>query len=134
MAMLGCLFVATTRVSHVKAAVIAVLRPLPFLPAARVGTMIGLVLRSIPLILDEAAEIQAALLARGIERRPLPVRFLALARPLARNTFRRGDELALAMASRLYNEEAAPRLRPLHVGEIGAIAAAAAGVAALWLA
>jgi len=52
--LLGLPFVATTRPVDIKAAVEWFLKPVPFLPAARIGTMIGLLLRFVPTIFAQA--------------------------------------------------------------------------------
>jgi energy-coupling factor transporter transmembrane protein EcfT len=48
----GLLFVSTTRPSEIKAAVEWFLKPIPFVSAKRLATMLSLVMRFIPLILN----------------------------------------------------------------------------------
>ena len=67
--------------------------------------MIGLLMRFIPVIFDEAREIKDAQRARAIEARRNPVfRIVKLTVPLARRTFLRAEKLALAMEARCYRE------------------------------
>jgi len=103
--LIGLAFVATTRTSEVKAAVEWFLGPVPFIPAPRVSIMMSLVIRFIPVILDQAKEITDAQRARGVENRKNPVyRLRKLLIPLMRRTFERADKLAMAMEARCYTE------------------------------
>jgi len=103
--LIGLLFVATTRTSEVKAAVEWFLRPVPFIPARRVSIMMSLVIRFIPVILDQAKETADAQRARGVENRKNPVyRLRKLLIPIMRRTFERADKLAMAMEARCYTE------------------------------
>ena len=63
-ALFGLLVTVTTRPSHIRAAVEWYLRPVPFIPQQQVATMIGLLVRFIPVILAQSAELDDAL--RGI--------------------------------------------------------------------
>jgi len=103
--MIGLSFVATTRTSEIKAAVEWYLRPVPFIPAKRVSIMISLIMRFIPVILDQAKESADAQRARGVENRKNPLyRLRKLLIPLMRRTFERADKLAMAMEARCYTE------------------------------
>jgi energy-coupling factor transporter transmembrane protein EcfT len=107
---LGVCFMTTTRPAQVRAAAAWLLRPVPLIPAQRVATMLGLLLRFIPLVLEKGSEIKAAQCARGIENRKNPVyRITCFSQPLLRRTFLTADELALAMAARGYTEQPADR-------------------------
>ncbi len=101
----GLVFVTTTRTSEVKAAVAWFLDPVPFIPAQRVSIMMSLIIRFIPVILDQAKETADAQRARGVENRKNPVyRLRKLLLPLMRRTFERADKLAMAMEARCYTE------------------------------
>ena len=103
--LLGASFVATTKPSEIRAAVEWFLKPFPFIPRKRVATMIGLIVRFMPAILDQAKETSDAQRARGIENRKNPVyRLKKLALPLLCKTFQNADELAVAMEARCYSE------------------------------
>ena len=103
--LLGWLFVASTRTSQIKAAVQWFMRPLPFVPEKKVGLMIGLVMRFMPLIFDQAIEISFAQRARGIENRKNPLyRLRKFAVPLLRRIFENADQLVTAMEARAYSE------------------------------
>jgi energy-coupling factor transporter transmembrane protein EcfT len=102
---IGIIFTGTTRLSSLRNAVEWLLRPLPFIPAARVGTMISLTFVLIPLIFDQAAAISDAQKARCVEGRKNPVqRISLLVFPLLTRIFIQADEMALAMESRCYTE------------------------------
>jgi len=103
--LLGLILVASTRYSEIKRAVEWTLAPFPFIPKRRVATMIGLLLRFIPVIFNEAREIKDAQRSRAIEVRKNPVfRIVKLTVPLVRRTFLRAEKLALAMEARCYRE------------------------------
>jgi biotin transport system permease protein len=110
----GLLLTGTTQLTELRAAVYWFLRPLPGGAAARIATMISLTITLIPLILDQVATIREAQLSRGVESVKNPLRRLrCLAWPILRETFRRADELILAMESRCYSEE---RTQPVFSG------------------
>ncbi len=101
----GTLLAATTRSSHLQAAVAWYLSPFPFLPRARIATMVGLTISLIPLIFDSYNEISDAQRARCVQGIRNPVRRLAqLSVPLILKTFGRADTLASAIESRCYND------------------------------
>lgn len=103
--LLGLALVVTTRPSDITAAVEWALTPVPLVPGPRIAVMMGLIIRFIPLIFDQARETSDALKARGLENRRNPVRRLAkLILPLVRRTFLDADQLALAMEARCYSE------------------------------
>ena len=112
-ALLGLLLTLTTQPSRLRAAVEWFLAPLPFVPHRQVATMIGLLVRFIPVILNQAGEVGEALRARAIDNRRNPWRRVTcLAMPLVRRTFVTADRLAMAMEARCYgNERTAPHLR-----------------------
>ncbi|MDM8525267.1 energy-coupling factor transporter transmembrane component T [Desulfococcaceae bacterium HSG8] len=103
--LLGLGLVSTTRSSEIRAAVAWFFRPFPFIPGKRTATMIGLVMRFVPVILNQAREISDAQRARGIENRKNPVyRSVKLIIPLMRRTFEKADKLVIAMEARCYTE------------------------------
>jgi len=103
--LLGFVLAATTRASEIRAAVEWVLKPIPAVPAKRIGTMMGLILRFIPVIFNQARETAEAQRARGIENRKNPLYRLAkLGIALIRRTFENADRLIVAMESRCYSE------------------------------
>ncbi len=103
---LGLGLVTTTRPAEIRAAIACLLAPLPFIPAGRVATMVGLVVRFLPVIFSQARETAEALRARGIERRKNPVyRIRKLALPMAWRTFAGADRLIDAMQARCYSDE-----------------------------
>jgi energy-coupling factor transporter transmembrane protein EcfT len=104
-ALLGFLFVYSTRSSDIKAAVEWYLKPFGFIPAKQVAVMMGLIVRFIPVILNQAKETAAAQQARCIENRKNPYyRLKWLGVPLIRRTFEQADRLIVAMEARCYSE------------------------------
>jgi energy-coupling factor transporter transmembrane protein EcfT len=81
------------------------LRPIPFIPEARLATMINMTFVIIPLILDQYSEMANAQKSRCVESRKNPIkRILFIALPLLSNTLKKADELIYAMESRCYSE------------------------------
>ncbi|NNL75717.1 MAG: energy-coupling factor transporter transmembrane protein EcfT [Desulfobacterales bacterium] len=104
-AIFGFAFISTTRPSAIKASVQWFLKPVPIIPEKRVAVMMGLILRFIPVIFDQAREIVEAQKARGVENRKNPVyRLTKLGFPLMRRTFERADELGSALEARCFTE------------------------------
>lgn len=114
--LIGTLLMATTRPADIKAGVQWLLRPLPFVPAERVGTMLGLLVRFIPVIFEEVSRVSDAQRARAVENRRNPLRrAVKLGVPIMSRVFERSDQLALAMEARCYSERrTAPALRAVR--------------------
>lgn len=103
---LGYLFISSTLSSEVKMAVAWFLKPVPLIPENRVATMLSLLMRFLPLILQQAGETAAAQRARGVNNRKNPVyRFMKFTIPMLRRTFLRTNDLILAMEARGYSEK-----------------------------
>ncbi len=104
--MMGVLLVATTRTAHIRAAMIWYLGPVPVVNEKMAATMVGMIVRFLPLILFRGGEISDALRARCIEQRKNPVvRTVKFTIVLFRRIFLDADEFALAMQARCYNEQ-----------------------------
>jgi len=104
-ALVGFLFVFTTPSSEIKAAVEWFLKPAAFIPGKRIATMMGLIARFIPVILNQAKETTEAQRARCVEYRRNPLyRIVRLGVPLIRRTFEQADRLIVAMEARCYSE------------------------------
>jgi energy-coupling factor transporter transmembrane protein EcfT len=104
--LMGLLLMATTRTAHIRAALVWFLTPLPWVNAKMAATMVGLVVRFIPVILFQASEISDAQKARCIQKRKNPLRRLTrFTIALFRRVFGSADELAAAMQSRCYHED-----------------------------
>jgi energy-coupling factor transporter transmembrane protein EcfT len=114
--LVGTLLMATTRPAEIKTGVQWFLRPLPFVPAERVGTMLGLLVRFIPVIFQEVSRASDAQRARAVENRRNPLRrAVKLGVPIMIRVFERSDQLALAMAARCYSERRTqPALKTAH--------------------
>ena len=101
----GLAFISTTRSSQIKGAVQWYLKPIPFIPEKKIGTMMSLIMRFVPVILDQAKETLEAQKARGIENRKNPFyRLVKLGIPLIRRTFEQADDLVLALEARCYSD------------------------------
>ena len=110
---MGVLLMATTRTADIRAALVWYLKPVPVVDEKMAATMVGLVVRFLPVILFQGAEIADAQRARGIERRKNPlIRLMRFTIPLFRRVLIRADELAAAMQARCYSEQRTlPELR-----------------------
>ncbi len=105
MVVMGLLLVATTRIAHIRAALIWFLKPVPLVNEKMAGTMVGLIVRFLPMVLFQAGEITSAQRARGIEQRKNPAgRMMIFAICLFRRVFLSADELTVALQARCYNE------------------------------
>ncbi|RPH49239.1 MAG: energy-coupling factor transporter transmembrane protein EcfT [Desulfobacteraceae bacterium] len=105
MALLGLLFVTTTRMLEIKAAIEWILKPFPFAAGNRISTMTGLMMRFIPVILEKAKETSDAQKARCIENRKNPLyRMVKFAIPLLGRTFNNAGRIAVAMEARCYSD------------------------------
>jgi energy-coupling factor transporter transmembrane protein EcfT len=130
--LMGLLLMATTRTAHVRAALVWFLKPVPFINEKMAATMVALVVRFLPQILMQAAEISDAQRARCIERRKHPFyRLKCLSIPLFRRVFLRADELTEAMQARCYNEDRT--LPDLSFSSQDVLAAAVACLLALFV-
>jgi biotin transport system permease protein len=102
---LGFAFISTTPPAAIKSAVQWFLKPVPLVPERKVAVMMGLILRFVPVILNQAGETAAALKARAVENRKNPVyRLTKFGFPLMRRTFERADVLVMAMEARAFTE------------------------------
>ncbi len=107
--LMGLLLMATTRTTHIRAALAWYLKPIPLIDEKMAATMVGLVVTFLPRILYQAAEIADAQRARCIDRRKHPLyRLRCFSIPLFRRVFAGADELVAAMQSRCYNENRTP--------------------------
>lgn len=103
--LLSLAFISSTTSAEIKAAIEFYFRRVPFIPEKRLSTMLGLLLRFIPIIMNQMQETMDAQRARGIEMRRNPIyRLIKLTIPVLRRIFRSGDQLSTAMASRCYTE------------------------------
>jgi len=107
--LLGAVLVGTTRSTEIRAGVQWYLKPLPFAAAARVGTMLGLLVRFIPVVFEEVSRVSDAQRARAVENRRNPFRrAVKLGVPVMSRIFERSNRLALAMEARCYSESRTP--------------------------
>ena len=103
--LMGVMLMSTTRTSDIRAALVWELRPVPFVNERMAATMVGLVVRFLPLILFQAGEIGDAMKSRCIEERRSPsYRLIRFTIMLFKRTFLRADDFIDAMQARCYNE------------------------------
>lgn len=99
-------FIASTTSNQIKAAVEFYFAMIPGVPEKRISTMLSLLIRFIPLIMNQVQDTIDAQNARCIELRKNPLyRLTKLTVPLMRRIFLTGDQLAIAMISRCYTED-----------------------------
>jgi len=104
--MMGVLMIITTRPAHIRAAVAQLLAPLPGIAGHKLATMMGLIVRFIPVILDHAHLVSEAQQARCVHLRRNPLyRIPYLVVPLMRRTFLHADTLCDAMEARCYHPQ-----------------------------
>ena len=99
------ILMATTKISRIREAVVWLFAPVPLIPEKRIATMIGLLVRFLPIILRQATVISTAQRSRCIENRKNPVfRIRTFSIPFIKRVFYTADNLAIAMESRCYTE------------------------------
>ena len=104
--LLGMIFSHTTKPSSIKSAAEWFLKPVPFIPEKRASLMIGLSIRFLPLIIEQAKQVSDAQKARCADNQKNPVKKIArLILPIFKKTFQTADNLALAMESRCFCED-----------------------------
>jgi energy-coupling factor transporter transmembrane protein EcfT len=103
--LMALLLMVTTRTAHIRAALVWYLKPIPLIDEKMAATMVGLVVRFLPRILLQGAEISDAQQARcvALRRNPL-VRLKHFSVPLFRRVFLSADELVAAMQARCYSD------------------------------
>lgn len=105
----GMVYAASTRPKEITAAVEQLLAPVPLVPEKRLGIMMGLMVRFIPMILGQVRETADAQRARGVENRKNPVyRLKCFALPVLRRVVGNAGRLATAMEARCYSEVRTP--------------------------
>lgn len=103
---LALLFSTTTDPLILTPAIYRILKPIPFIPAAKISSSMGLSLSLIPAILDEMEYIREAMASRCGWNPRRPVRNLFhLGLPLLEGILTKAETLADAMESRLYRED-----------------------------
>jgi biotin transport system permease protein len=103
---LGLVFITTTRPSDLKAAVQWLLRPVPFVPASKAATMVGLIVRFIPVLHQQIRETQSALAARAGMRKRFSIRQIRhLILPTMRRIVLAADQLSQSMMARGYRDK-----------------------------
>jgi energy-coupling factor transporter transmembrane protein EcfT len=132
--LIGSVLMATTRSTEIKAGVQWYLKPLPFIAAERVGTMLGLLVRFIPLIFEDAAAASDAQRARAVEYRRNPLhRIVKLGVAIMSRILKRSDQLVLAMEARCYSEHRTPPALKAGLADWGMLALGCGWLAALWV-
>jgi len=102
----GLSFISTTRTSAIKSAVEWFLKPVPFVAEKKVATMLSLLIRFVPVILDQARKTAEAQKARGVENRKNPIyRLKMLGIPVLRRIFENAENLITALEARCFSEK-----------------------------
>lgn len=106
---MGVLFTATTRPKEIRGALERILAPIPLVPEKQLATMVGLIVRFVPVLWGQAHETMDALKARGLSNRRNPVyRLRCMGLALLRRSVIEADDLALAMESRGFTYDRTP--------------------------
>lgn len=104
--LVGLLFMYSSKIQEIRAAIQWFLRPLPFVSEKKIAFMIGLMIRFVPDILQHALDIKAAQIARGVtHRKNLIYRITVFSIPLFQRIFEQADTIVDAMLSRCYSED-----------------------------
>ena len=99
------MLIVSTKNSQIRGAVRWFFAPFPFVPEKRMATMIGLLVRFLPVILTQAKITSDAQRARCVDNRKNPMyRLSAFAVPFVTRVFQTADELVVAMEARCYSE------------------------------
>jgi len=106
---LGLALSASTKTTDISAAVQWGFRPIFGKSAHKIGLMIGLLMRSIEIILTQARQIGDVQRARAIDNRKNPIYKMKMAvLPLMRGSFLTADRMATAISSRCYSDSRTP--------------------------
>lgn len=104
---LGVMWMTTTRPSGIRTAVEWFCKPFPGLSGKQVATMMSLMVRFLPVLVEQARETSVAQQSRCIQNRKNPIyRTVSFSLPLLRRTFETADQLADAMESRCFSPDA----------------------------
>jgi energy-coupling factor transporter transmembrane protein EcfT len=105
--LMSIILLSTTQTSRIKEAVAWFLAPIPMIPEKKIATMMGLLVRFIPVIFHKYREVSLAQKARCSENIKNPAtRFRKLAFPLIKQVFQDAENIADAMTARCYTENA----------------------------
>ncbi len=127
------LFTAITRPREIQDVLVWLLKPVPFLPARRIGLMVSLTIHFFAIILDQAEEIRLAHHARLGDQNKNPFRrakFLAL--PLLRRSFSRAEDVTLALAARGFRDDLPLQLSKLPFSHLIPIFSLLGFLAVIW--
>ena len=106
---MALLFTFTTDPLSISSGIYRLFKLMPFLPARRFSTIIGLSLTMLPLILDQLLEIREAMLSRCGMSPWTPFRNIKnLGIPLLDGILIKAEDLSDAMESRLFTEDSTP--------------------------
>ncbi len=113
------LFTAITRPREIQDTVVWLLRPIPFLPAHRIGLMVSLTIHFFAIIMDQAEEVRLAHHARLGDLNKNPFRKTKLlALPLLRRSFSRAEDVTLALAARGFRDDIPLQLPKLPLSQL----------------
>ncbi len=113
------LFTAITRPREIQDTLVWLLKPVPFLPARRIGLMVSLTVHFFAIIMDQAEEVRLAYHARLGDRNKNPFRRAKLlALPLLRRSFSRAEDVTLALAARGFRDDIPLQLPKLPLSNL----------------
>jgi len=99
------LLIRTSTTIEIKATIQWFLKPIPFIPEKRVAVMLSLMIQYLPLIIEQAGEVNDAQKSRGIENRKNPIyRMTTFIIPWVSRIFTNADSLVYSMEARCYSE------------------------------
>ncbi|MCU0587491.1 MAG: energy-coupling factor transporter transmembrane protein EcfT [Syntrophobacteraceae bacterium] len=118
------LFAMVTSPRQLEKAMTRLLARLPFIPARRVGMMVSLTLRFLPLLLLQAREVGLAFRCRLGGRRKNPLARMRLhAVPILRKSLVRADEVSYALAARGYRDDLPLEAEPIPGSQLALLLA-----------
>jgi len=104
--LVSIVFIATTTIRQITFSIEWLLRPIPFISATNVATMISLTIVQVPVIFDIIHEINYAQKSRCVENIKNPIRRLTIfLMPILTKVIRNADNLTFAFESRCYNND-----------------------------
>jgi energy-coupling factor transporter transmembrane protein EcfT len=125
----------TTSPSELVAGLDRILKPLGRIgiPTNDLTTMVSLALRFVPTLLSEVDRMKEARLARGasLSAGNIPARLktvISLAIPVVLNSFKRAEEIAVAMEARAYGMSPATSMKELSMGTVDLAAISVVGI------
>ncbi|NOU19842.1 MAG: energy-coupling factor transporter transmembrane protein EcfT [Bacteroidales bacterium] len=104
--LVSIVFIATTTIRQITFSIEWLLRPIPFISATDVATMISLTIVQVPVIFDIILEINHAQKSRCVENIKNPIRRLTIfLMPTLTKVIRNAENITFSFESRCYNND-----------------------------